>query len=419
MRKKSAGLLLGVLACSMLLSACGKNEATEAVNESEAVEKEGNGETEKKETEEGEEENAQEGEGSTEEEQEEILKVGVLFPEEEGKWAEDRLAIKEKLEKAGYEPQIFSADNDASVQISQIQELVDAEAAALIIAPVDVYALPEILVKAEEKEIPVFSYDGLIMDTDNIKYYTTFDTRDAGKKVGENIVKLKDLKKAREEKLSYTIEFLMGSPDEISELFFYNGILEVLQEYFDDGTLVCKSGRMTFDDTGIMSWSENAAKSTMNSIFSEFYAAEGTPDIICTAADKFTYGILELLEEKEILPSDENWPLITGVGSEAQAIKNVAEGKLAFTLFMDRNDLAETCVKMVSDYLAGEKPEVKNYSQYDNGKKIIGTQTCEAKLIDKDNYQLLIDNGTYTAEEIEPENPMPTPTPEVTPTPTV
>ena len=48
--------------------------------------------------------------------------------------------------------------------------------------------------------------------------------------------------------------------------------------------------------------------------------------------------------------------------------------------------------------------------------KIVGTFTCGAQVIDKDNYQILVDNGTYTEDEIVPD---PTPTPEATPTPEV
>ena len=38
-----------------------------------------------------------------------------------------------------------------------------------------------------------------------------------------------DLEKAREEKKTLTIEFLMGSPDDRDALFFYNGVMEKLQ----------------------------------------------------------------------------------------------------------------------------------------------------------------------------------------------
>ena len=42
-------------------------------------------------------------------------------------------------------------------------------------------------------------------------------------------------------------------------------------------------------------------------------------------------------------------------------------------------ELAKACkADMVDTYLKGDKPEVNDYEQYDNGKKIIGTYTCEA-----------------------------------------
>ena len=112
-----------------------------------------------------------------------------------------------------------------------------------------------------------------------------------------------DLDKARDDKKSYTIEFLMGSPDDNGALFLNNGIMEVLQEYLDDGTLVCKSGLTAFDDTGIMRWSENSARERMESIISEFYTQEKTPDIICTAYDGFTYAVQDVSEENR------NWYL--------------------------------------------------------------------------------------------------------------
>lgn len=58
-----------------------------------------------------------------------------------------------------------------------------------MIAPVDAYGLNDVLEQAYEKSIPVISYDQLIMDTDKINYYVTFDTRKAGKMVGDSIIK--------------------------------------------------------------------------------------------------------------------------------------------------------------------------------------------------------------------------------------
>lgn len=402
MKNKKAGLLLGVLAIAMLVSACGKNQAAQAVKESEKIEKEGK--------------NSEEESGETKEEipkepEEEPVKVGILLPDAQAKGDGELLRVK--FLEAGYAPEVLSADNNADIQMEQLQTLVDEEVGALVVDPVDAYGMADAFAAAQEKEIPVFAYDSLIMNSEIVKYYATFNSRAAGHLVGNQIVKEKELQKAREEKRIVTIEFLMGTPEDLSELFFYNGILEPLQEFFDDGTLVCKSGRVSFDDTSVMRAGAEAALAQLRGVLEEYYIEEGAPDIICTASDAYTHGIIDYLKENGRIPGSENWPFITGRGSEADAVKNVAEGEMGFTLFFDREKLADTCLKMVDGYLTGEAAKVDNYSQYDNGRKIVGTYTCDAEIIDKDNYQILIDNGTYTAEEIIPENMTPTPTPEM------
>lgn len=442
MKRRVMAILLGIMVSSMFLSACEKNNAKEAVTESTQIEEEGVGEV----TEEGEkveteskEPDTDGGSGDSEETkdadtdseddtektedadsgEDEVTevyagKIGILLAEDDDEI--DSEAMSSQIADGGYEADIKNADGDSSLQISQIQEFIDEQVSALIIEPVDEYGLTDILETAKDQEIPVISYDTLIRDTANINYYATYDTRAIGNDIAKEIVKRMDLDKAREDKKSYTIEFLMGSPDDNSALFLCNGILEVLQEYLDDGTLVCRSGNTTFDDTGIMRWSETSAETKLKSIINEFYAQEKTPDIICTAYDGFAYAAEKVAGENNLEPDSEDWPVITGYGSETQAVKDIAAGKIAFTMFMDRRELAKGCAKMAIDYLTGEKVDVKDYSQYDNGVKIVGTFTCGGEVIDKDNYQILVDNGTYTEDEIAPD---PTPTPEATPTPEV
>lgn len=417
MKKKTAMLLLGVSLALSLFAGCGKSkEATEAANESEATEKEGTGETppvELKNTEEEEKE-------KDEPEEEPKGKVGILLPSDETdeKWMADAEILEEELNGDGYDVEICYAGEDTSLQVSQIQEFLEEEASALIVAPSDPYGLEDVLSEAKEKTIPVFSYDTLIMNTDAVKYYVTFDLRKIGQMIGENIVKAKELDKARESHESYNIEFLMGSPDESHSLFLYNGIMEVLQSYFDDGTLVSQSQKTSFDDTSVMRWSTGTAETKLGEILDGFYQNGEKLDILCTASDDFAYGALGVLEGRGILPGSEEMPYITGLGSKSEVVKKLASEEIGFTVFLDRRTLAEDCAKMVLTYLGGEKPEVTDYEQYDNGRKIIGTYTCEGEIIDKDNYEMLIDNGYYEEEEIQPELTV-TSTPSETPEPTV
>lgn len=221
-----------------------------------------------------------------------------------------------------------------------------------------------------------------------------------------------DLEKAREEKKTLTIEFLMGSPDDRDALFFYNGVMEKLQEYFDDGTLVCTSGKLTFDDTAVMRSGRNTAKNDMAEILSQSYT-EGAPDIICTGADDLALGAVDALEDAGHVSGEDGWPMITGGGCEAEAVTAAIQGKIEDDLLFDNRVLAHDCVTMVDALLKGEKPEISDYEQYDNGTKIVGTVTSDIQLIDADNYQMLVDDGYYEEKEIMPEATA-TPTPTVT-----
>ena len=240
MKKKTAYLLLGIFLTTTVLGGCGKNEATEAASESAQTEKEGAGEDEltetptpeaksdketnkqksSKETENSDSDNEDKTEETTEASRE---KIAVLLPNEE-KWTRDADEFKSTLEDDGYEPVIEYAENDVSRQVSQIQELTAEEVSAFVIAPVDPYGLKSVLESVKEAEIPVFSYDDLIMDTNAVKYYVTFGGRQIGQMIGKKIIESEELDKVREAKESRTIEFFMGSLDDTQALFLYNGL---------------------------------------------------------------------------------------------------------------------------------------------------------------------------------------------------
>lgn len=411
MKKRVAGILLGSLLLTAAFSGCGTNKATEAAKTSADIE-------------DGKDDEVENAEETEEEEEKPHGTVGICLPSEETdeRWATDALKLQESFESAGYETVILWAGGNAASQKTQIEELLLSEVNALVIAPVDIYGLEESLVQAKEQSVPVFSYDDLIMNSDAVSYFVTFNTRTMGQTIGNAIVEQAQLESAREEKRALNIEFFMGEPDSTEELFFYNGVMEVLNPYFEEGILVCPSGRMSFDDTSVMRDNEEAVERELSLILQEFYGEGGMPDIICTAKDSFAGVIADAVQEMGYVPGQDGWPVITGVGSEADAVKRVAEGRQSCTVFCDNRVLAQKCAEMTAAKIQGEDPEVADYEQYDNGKRIIRTNTCDLQLIDEGNYQMLIDNGYYTAEQVEPEitptpTSAPTPTPEPTATP--
>lgn len=177
-------------------------------------------------------------------EEEEQKTVGILMPTQSSeRWINDGANMKAQLEEKGYKVELQYAEDDTAMQVSQLENYVGKGVDCLVIAAIDSGVLVNAEAQAKEAGIPIIAYDRLLMDTDAVSYYATFDNKGVGTVIGNYIKENKDLDAAREAGESYTIEFFMGSPDDNNALFLYNGIMEVLQEYLDDGTLVCKSGR--------------------------------------------------------------------------------------------------------------------------------------------------------------------------------
>lgn len=328
-------------------------------------------------------------------------RIGVVMPTQlSERWISDGANMKEKLEALGYLVDLVYGEDDIQKQVKQIETFINQEVDCLVVAAIDSGALVDVLEKAKEKKIPVIAYDRLLMDTDAVSYYATFDNKGVGTLIGKYIEEKKSLKTAKQEGKSYTIEFFMGSPDDNNAVFLYNGVMEVLQPYLDDGTLICKSQETSFKDTAILRWSKETAKEIAKQKLEKYYQNEPM-DIACSAFDGFAYGIKEALEEAGYQADSQKWPVISGQDAELQAIQNIVAGSQTMTIYKDTRILADKCVKMVQAVLEGAEPEINDTEQYNNGKVVVPSYLCTPEAVDQENYQkALIDGGYYTQDQI-------------------
>jgi len=326
-------------------------------------------------------------------------KVAVAMPTQSSeRWINDGKNMKDKLEALGYEVDLQYAEDDVQMQVSQIENMIAGGADCLVIASIDSSALVNVEAQAKDAGIPIIAYDRLLMDTDAVSYYATFDNKGVGTAIGKYVEEKKDLKAAQAAGESYTIEFFMGSPDDNNAKMLYDGVIEVLQPYLDDGTLVCKSGRTSFDDTCILRWSQETAQQNCENYLTGFYADEEL-DIACTAFDGFAYGVKAALEGAGY--NDANWPLITGQDAELMAVKNIISGKQTMSIYKDTRLLADKCVTMVQAVLEGAEPEINDTEQYNNGVITVPSYLCTPVAVDKDNYEeIIVDGGYYTADQL-------------------
>jgi len=322
--------------------------------------------------------------------------VGVAMPTKDlQRWNQDGTNMEAQLKEAGYEVDLQYASNDIQTQVSQIENMISNGCKLLVIASIDGDSLGTVLAQAKEANIPVIAYDRLIMNTDAVSYYATFDNYMVGTKQGEYIEEALDLKNAAG---PFNIELITGDPGDNNARFFFGGAMDVLQKYIDEGKLVVQSGQTSFEDVATANWATEAAQSRFDAIIASYYADGTNLDAVLCSNDSTALGVENALEAAYT----GEWPIITGQDCDVANVKNMLADKQSMSIFKDTRDLAAKTVEMVDAIMKGGEAPVNDEKTYDNGTGIIPTYLCEPLFADKNNYkELLIDSGYYTEADLQ------------------
>ncbi|MBP3366496.1 MAG: sugar-binding protein [Treponema sp.] len=328
-------------------------------------------------------------------------KVGVSMPTKDlQRWNQDGANMKAQLEKAGYTVDLQYANNDIATQVSQIENMITGKCNVLVVASIDGSALKNALDGAKKKRIPVIAYDRLIMNSNAVSYYATFDNYKVGTIQGEYLVDKLNLKNRDKSDPAY-IEFFTGSPDDNNINFFFGGAMDTLKPYLDSGVLVCRSGQTAKAQCATLNWStEEAQKRMENLITSNGYGPKGTRlDAVYSSNDSCAMGITNALKNAGYTKA--NFPVVTGQDCDIVSVKNMIAGTQAMSIFKDTRTLAEKVVGMVDALLKGSKPEINDTKTYNNGTGVIPSYLCDPVYADISNYKsLLVDSGYYTEAQL-------------------
>jgi putative multiple sugar transport system substrate-binding protein len=323
-------------------------------------------------------------------------KVGVSMPTKDlQRWNQDGSNMQAELEAAGYEVDLQFASNDVQTQVSQIENMISSGANVLVIAAIEGSSLGEALDMAKAANIPVIAYDRLLMNSDAVSYYATFDNYMVGTKQGEYIVEALDLDNADG---PFNMEITAGDPGDNNAGYFYNGAMDVLQPYIDAGKLVVVSGQTSFDEVATPTWATETAQSRAENILSSNYADGTQIDVWLCSNDSTALGVENALAANY----NGNYPIITGQDCDIENVKNMIAGKQSMSIFKDTRTLASQVVKMVGQILTNTTVDVNDTETYDNGTGVIPSYLCEPVFADVNNYkELLIDSGYYTEADLQ------------------
>lgn len=390
MKRKVLSALLSVAMVATLLVGCGSSAETTGAPAEEAAPAEDAAEeaAPAEEAAEGEEEAAAPaGEGGL---------IGVAMPTKDlQRWNQDGSNMEEQLKAAGYEVDLQYASNDIQTQVSQIENMISNGCKLLVIASIDGDSLGTVLAQAKEADIPVIAYDRLIMNSDAVSYYATFDNYMVGTVQGEYIRDALDLENADG---PFNIELITGDSGDNNARFFFGGAMDVLQPYIDSGKLVVKSGQTSFEEVATANWATEAAQSRFDAIIASNYSDGTNLDAVLASNDSTALGVANSLAANYT----GEYPVLTGQDCDIASVKNMIAGKQSMSVFKDTRDLATQVVAMVDAIMKGGEAPVNDTESYDNGTGVIPSYLCEPVFADVNNYkELLIDSGYYTEADLQ------------------
>lgn len=330
-------------------------------------------------------------------------KVGISMPTKSlERWNRDGSYLEEQFKKEGYDVEIIYSDNDTEQQVKDLQSMISDKVDILVVAAVDGDTLSTVLEDAKEQNIPVISYDRLIMNTDAISYYVSFDNYKVGQLQGQYII---DTLKLDSPKKKYNMEITAGDPADNNSIFFYNGAMDILKKYIDDGTVNIVSKQKEFDKVVTPQWSVDEALNRMQDILSTFYAdGNNQLDIALCSNDSTALGVTQAIESDY---AGKNTPLITGQDGDIENLKNIIDGKQAMTVYKAIEKEAVVTLELVKSILDGENSDASLTDKFDcecsydtesyhNSIKKIPSYLLVPEVITKDNYkEKLVDTGYY------------------------
>ncbi len=323
--------------------------------------------------------------------------VGVSMPTQDlQRWVQDGENMQKELEENGYEVMLTYAANNVAQQIADIENMITKGCKVLVIASIDGGSLGAVLKTAKENDVMVVAYDRLLMDTDAVDFYATFDNYKVGSIQAQFIIEKLELETTDK---TYRMEVFAGSPDDNNARFFYAGAMDLLKPYIEAGKLVVTSGQSDFETCAILGWGTPDAQTRMDNLLAAYYTDGTFPDLVLSPNDSLAMGIANSLEQAGC--PIENFPVITGQDCDKANMKNIIAGKQSMSVFKDTRTLAAQVVEMVNAYLLGEEVPVNDVETYDNNVKVVPSFLCDPVFADINNYvELLLESGYYTEDDL-------------------
>ncbi len=332
------------------------------------------------------------------------LAVGIVLPtKDEPRWIQDETRFKDALTAAGYDAEILFSQGDSAKEKANVESLITKGIKVLIICPQDGSAAAAAADAARAAGVKVIAYDRLILNTDAVDYYVTFDSIAVGAAQAQYLV----------DKATGTgnpLYLYAGASSDNNAFLFFEGAWNVLQPKIADGTFAIKNSSeavglqdkatLTRDEMGKIigqittDWKPDVAKNLAESNLTVATAADKGNVFILAPND----GTARAIADTFASDSDVTSYVVTGQDAEKPSIQYIIDGKQSMTVLKDVRTLVNDAIAAAVAYLEGKTPEQTN--TYNNGKIDVPAKPSEVISVDKDNVKAaVIDSGYWPASD--------------------
>ncbi|MBQ6975480.1 MAG: sugar-binding protein, partial [Selenomonadaceae bacterium] len=301
--------------------------------------------------------------------------VAICFPNTTPSWQRNASALKENLEGDGFTVDIRSAATIEEQQ-QQIKEALQNKPKCMVIGAIDSAALVDVLEDAKKYEVPIIAFDRIILNTDAVSYYASFDNDAIGEAQALYFEAAMNLPSGGG---PYNIEFFAGGAADNNAHIFFSTVLKMLDPYLKNGQLVCRSGQTDFNAVAVKDWQAENARPRIRELLNKYYSGE-TLHAILAPNDEIAGVILE-----EMQKAGKPVPLISGLDGDPKAIERIKNGQQTFTIAKDPDVLTAKCFRMVKAVVEGTQPDINDVTNYNNGVKIIPAYLCTPQIVDSTN----------------------------------
>lgn len=267
----------------------------------------------------------------TGDDKESVIKIGFSMGSTvQERWQRDRDIFVARAKELGAEVLVQNANNDHTVQMRQVRELIDEGIDILVIIPHDAEASAEAVRMANKAGIKVICYDRLIRNG-GADLYISFDNV----KVGEYKAKAVLEKVPRG---NYVI--IRGAPTDYNSYMLYQGYMNILGEPIRNGDIEIVAEGSAHD------WAYEEAFKLMEKTIErgvEIHAIVAANDTLADAA-------IEALSEKRLAGK----VAVVGQDADLSACQRVVEGTQLMTVYKPIDRLAKAAAEAAVKIVKGE-----------------------------------------------------------------